>query len=247
VQTSEKQSKILEIWETIETRLLSSADKRKRMARPKTLIIFGILFLLFPIINYLNLSFQYDIKFYKILLMLKIIGIIPIILLITALLIGIGLLKIKKWGFWLFLFYSPLLIIYNLYVTIKYPAGFNIFALAQALFGTVAIFYFLRKDISAPYMRMYPRGWRLEKRKPIQIPIRINATAANTKDISPTGVYVDYINSDLQPNEIVNLEFKYEDTLFSIQSGIVRIDPDGIGIAFRNLSREEDKLLNKFF
>ncbi len=126
------------------------------MARPKTLVLFGLLFLIFPIINYLNLSFQYGIKFYNIPLFIKIVGLIPFILMVTPLLIGIGLLKIKKWGFWLFLFYSPLLIAYNLYVTIKYPEGFNVFAFIQAVVGTMAVFYFLRKDISAPYMRMYP-------------------------------------------------------------------------------------------
>lgn len=50
-----------------------------------------------------------------------------------------------------------------------------------------------------------------------------------------TGVYADYANSDLQPNQKVTLEFTYLDRTFSLNSGIVRIDPDGIGITFRNL------------
>ncbi len=90
-------------------------------------------------------------------------------------------------------------------------------------------------------------GWRLEKRKPIQISVKINDFVTQTKDISPTGVYADYANSDLQPNQKVSLEFSYLDNTFSLESGIVRVDPNGIGIAFRNLNKENETLLNTLF
>lgn len=151
---------------------LFKKDRRKRLKRPKTLLCFGTLFLILPIINYFYIANQLEFNYKEFSVVLKSIDSFALFLLIIPIFVGIGILFVQKWGWWLFLIYSILLIVYDIYALILSPTYFNIGVLLRSIFGIFAIIYFTRKDISAPYFKMYPRGWRGEKRKPIEMEIK---------------------------------------------------------------------------
>ena len=102
--------------------------------------------------------------------------------------------------------------------------------------GFGLIVFFLRKDISAPYFKLYPRGWRGEKRKPVELDVIIDDRKYKTKDVSSNGVYVDWKDCDKELGDEIIIRFKQVDNNSlpkEAKVGIVRIDEVGVGLAFR--------------
>ena len=97
------------------------------------------------------------------------------------------------------------------------------------------IVFILRKNISAPYFKLYPRGWRGKKRNPIEVNVVLDDKEFKTKDISSNGIYLDWKDCDKNLGDEVVLEFKEDISLVprTTKAGIVRIDETGVGLAFR--------------
>lgn len=221
-------------------------QRRRRLARPGTLVFFGLVFLLLPIVNYFAYSYRYSIPPEMAGLILKSMPLPFAVLMFLSFPVGIGLLLVKKWGWFLFLLYAGLLVCYDIYVIITNPDPYNFLALINAVLGCAAVLYFSRKDVSAPYMKMYPRGWRGQRRKPFEIPVKVNETQLKSRDFSPTGFYADWPDCPHNPNESVRLIFELEGEHFHIKGGVVRVDDNGAGIAFRDLTDEQSAILEKF-
>lgn len=134
-----------------------------------------------------------------------------------------------------------ILILFNIYATIVNPIKFNFYSLFESTIIFLGAVYFLKKDISAPYLKMYPRGWRGEKRKPIQIQVCINGTDRLTKDISEAGFYVDWNDVPFEINAEVAVEIETERDKRLFVAGVVRKDMNGAGFAFRGLSDNDSK------
>jgi hypothetical protein len=166
---------------------------------------------------------------------------LEIAFLILPVICGIGLYLIKKWAWYLFILYSMILILFNIYATIVNPVKFNFYSLFESTIIFLGAVYFLKKDISAPYLKMYPRGWRGEKRKPIQIQVCINGTDRLTKDISEAGFYVDWNDVPFEINAEVAVEIETERDKRLFVAGVVRKDMNGAGFAFRSLSDNDSK------
>ncbi|MEQ9363454.1 MAG: hypothetical protein RIF32_04385 [Leptospirales bacterium] len=149
--------------------------------------------------------------------------------------VAAGLLLVKKWGWWSFLAYSVALIVYNATIFALQPFAGNLGALLLALFGMLAVAYMMRNDISAPYIKMYPRGWRLQKRKPLVFEIVANGIMRRTKDAHERGVYVEWPDCDLDPGAEVTMAFRLNDNRYDLIGGVVRTDPEGVGLAFRDV------------
>lgn len=158
--------------------------------------------------------------------------------------VGVGLLLVKKWGWWVFIGYSVLLIGYNSFLFATAHNAWNMGSLVRAILGTAIVIYFARKDISAPYFKMYPRGWRLQKRIPILTEVQVDEKRLKTKDISVRGLYVDWDNCKLELSSEVIMNLQLNDRSLSIKGGIVRIDPAGIGIAFREITPEIEEFIS---
>ena len=148
--------------------------RRKRVSRPKTLLFFGLFFLSIPIWNYFSVAYYSSVPFSELKLVFKNFQVIELLILFGSLIVGTGLLLVKRWGWYGFLIYAGFFIFYNLYTLITNPIIYNVGAFFQTILGFTAITYFLRKDISAPYFKLYPRGWRGEIRYPIQLNVKIN-------------------------------------------------------------------------
>ncbi len=215
-------------------------ERRKRVKRPVSLNVFGLLFLIvLPIYNYLGLAWRHGFEPAQPLLVFQHLNLVELVLLFLPILVGIGMLMVRNWGWWLFLIFSAGIISYDLYVFFSWPVVANAGALIQALLLAGAMFYFLRRDIAAPYMKMYPRGWRFQKRRPISVPVLVNGLRMITRDISPGGLYIKWPDVDLAPGSPVALEFKLGETNFKIAGGIASVTPGhGAGIAFREPTSE---------
>lgn len=210
-------------------------ERRKRIARPMPVIVFGVLFLVLPFINYINFAYQFEIPFHEFLKVLKTVDSIALVLSVIPFVVGTGILLVKRWGWFLFLAYSGLVLFYNSMVLISDPTEINILTLGQSVIGFTAIFYFLKPDISAPYMKMYGRGWRFQIRKPIETELSVNGTKLKTKDLSIAGFYVEWQDCPYELNQEVIVSLPLEKQIIESKAGIVRIDPLGAGIAFREL------------
>ena len=221
-------------------------ERRKRIQRPKELIVISALLILSPIYNYilqlkmhgygLNLAGLQNLKF----------NLLEYLFLFIPVVSGIGLYYIQKWAWYLFLIYSSILISFNLYAVILRPIKYNFYSLFESSIVLIGAIYFLRKDISAPYFKMFPRGFRGEKRKPIQINLKVNQETKKTKDFTISGFYVSWENANFQLNQEVEIEIENK---IKLKAGVVRIDYEndkasGIGFAFRSVTENDILILN---
>lgn len=220
-------------------------ERRKRHTIPKSLLVFGIIFLVMPIINYYSISVQTGIGFLHFQKVFSQINLVEAILLFASIPVGVGLLLVKRWGWWLFFIYSLSLIAYNLFLLVLSKDLFDLGVLLRTILGTLVVIYFSRKDISAPYFKMYPRGWRFQKRKPVVLDVIVNNKTYKTKDISVGGLYIESTELDFELNSGIAITLKTPEKHLELKAGVVRIDSQGIGLAFRNLSKEDLKMLDK--
>jgi hypothetical protein len=221
-------------------------ERRKRISRPVPIIVFGIVFLMLPFINYVNFAYQFQIPFQNVLEVLKTVDMVGFLLAVFPFAVGIGILLVKRWGWFLFLAYSALVLFYNSMVLISEPSEMNILTLGQSAIGFAAIFYFLKPDISAPYMKMYGRGWRFQKRNPIEIDLFINGLKLKTKDLSATGFYVEWHDCPFELNQELNISLPMEIQTLESKAGVVRLDSNGAGIAFRSLDNEAKRTISEW-
>lgn len=216
-------------------------ERRSRIRPPWTLIVFGTIYAVMPFLNYFGLSNQLHIPWSMPALVFRSLHPLQIILLIAPLFVGIGLLFVQKWGWWLCLVYSVCIVAYNIGAFLFRPGWYNAGALAQTILGTAAVFYFVQRDIAAPYMKMYPRGWRGQKRRPVEITVHIDNDDFRTRDVSGRGLYALWPECDKNAGDAVKINFELGGKSYALDAGIVRIDEEGVGIAFRGTDRQTEK------
>jgi hypothetical protein len=213
-------------------------ERRRRFRKPVLLLGFSILILLLPISNYIGMSMKYNFNWYEPHFLIKNANLPEWILLISALLSGLGLLFVKRWGWWLFVLSSFTFISYNSYMFLTIPNSATKGPLIQTLLIVAALSYFLRKDIFNPYMKLYKRGWRFLKRYPIYTGININDKIYKTENISLGGAFVKWPDCNLKINTEVTVYFELHKEGFMTKAGIATIVPGyGVGIAFRGVDK----------
>ena len=221
-------------------------ERRKRISRPLPIIVFGILFLILPFINYINFAYQFQIPFQNFLEVMKTVDSIALVLAVITFAVGIGILLVKRWGWFLFLGYSLMVLFYNTMVLISEPSELNILTLIQSAVGFSAIFYFLKPDISAPYMKMYGRGCRFQKRRPIETDLIIDGQKLKTRDLSTTGFFVEWKDCPYELNQELKVTFPMSTFTLELKAGVVRLDSLGAGIAFRSLDNATSRTIKEW-
>lgn len=221
--------------------------RRKRKARPPMLVVFGVLLMILPILNYFWIARTLEIHHSLPWHVLSAVHPSVLLFLAAPLPIGFGLLLVKRWAWRAFLVYGVALVIHNVASLLLAPAAYNAVALIQTAVGIAAILYFVQPDISAPYMRMHPRGWRMERRKPIEMEILVDGVPRRTRDVSERGVFVDWPDCPHEPNGSVQITIESAGVQINIEGGVVRVDPDGAGIAFRGADRGMRESLCRIF
>jgi len=247
-----------------ESTALSSAGvpprrKRKRVARPRTLILFASILIALPFLNYFGLAAQYGLPWSYPLLVFKKTPIAALLLWAAPLPIGIGLLLVRLWAWYALLVYAAVLVLYNLAALLFSGGGagvYNAGALGVTVFGFAAMVYFLQRDVSAPYAKTYPRGWRYQKRSPVIAPVLVDDRKLETRDLSESGFYADWPDCPYEPNDSVDVELPLDaederstedrNAALRIEGGVVRVDPNGAGVAFRGLDERDRRRIRAF-
>ncbi|MEM7181498.1 MAG: PilZ domain-containing protein [Spirochaetota bacterium] len=206
-------------------------ERRRRFQRPKRITVIGFFLMIEPFLQIVGVSMYKDVS---VAALLQEQFPVWLFFVFVPVISGYGLLHIQKWAWYLFAFYSIFLTVFNSYALILQQTGYNYFALVETFLSFIIIFYLIQDDISAPYFKMYPRGFRGQMRRPIRSNVEINGIHKITKDRSETGFYVDWENADLELNEEVEVFFPDDETPLIRKAGVVRIDEAGVGIAFRN-------------
>jgi Tfp pilus assembly protein PilZ len=172
-----------------------------------------------------NILFEFLFRYYRVLL--NGLGFI----------VGLGLLGVKRWGYFLFLFFNAILIIDSIsrLFTDSFSQRFVVnFVLTLFYFSILQ--FFLSKDISTPYLTLVPRSFRKKWRVAIPISGRIenslNQTVpVTTVDISPTGCLAEVeglLELNGTYNVVLNLDSEWE-----VKAKAVREEDGCYGLQFQ--------------
>jgi len=219
---------------------LFQLDRRKRLKRPISVVIFGITFIFLPAINYISTAFTQNIPFIYWDMILEKHNILELLLILSAIPAGIGILSVKRWGYTFLLIFTPAFIIYKFSFFILDASVYNLNTVFQGVFGIISLILFTSTDISAPYLNKFRKGWRHQLRPPINTAIFINGKKFNTYNLSEKNACLKWIDCTLKIGREVNVSMTINRNNYQLKAGIVRINKKGVGIAFRDL-REETK------
>lgn len=182
---------------------------------PISIKIIGLFYLLTPIFSYLWTAYATGIPFWEFLTLIRLFPELAILGNLAGFLVGLGILGVRRWGYFLFLGFNLYLVahglhllfregtttryIWNLFITIT-PFGLNLF--------------FLNREISTPYLTLIPRGFRKKWR--IEIPlsgkIKVNPFEIlnmRTMDISPTG-FLANVEGTIDMGSTVTVQLKLD-------------------------------------
>jgi hypothetical protein len=126
--------------------------------------------------------------------------------------VGVGIYMVKKWGWYLFLGFSALLIFYNIYVykflNPNYPLALVVLFIVII---TAISFFFMRKNVYAPYFNPRLRWWEVAERYKVPLTTVLvtknGAASCKTVDISKTGCFVNY-EGDIPIGSSLMIEFQ---------------------------------------
>lgn len=227
---------------------------------PKRLILIGFLFVMIPLISYLATAreiekpiydyksiftslapptsiihkrFPISQKFYVVEVGIRY---YKIMLNLMAFVIGVGLLGVKRWAYFLFLTFNFILIIDSIYRV--FNTGLSpriVYNLLLTLFYFIILQYFLSKDISTPYLTLVPRSFRRKWR--IEIPVKGTLITIpgekypfTTIDISPGGCLAK-IDGNIELGQECKLVLELDEN-WVVEAVPVRREGDLLGLQF---------------
>lgn len=175
-----------------------------------------------------------------------ILGLFPIV--------GIGIYKVKRWGWYLFICFSALLILYNLAVYFFLNPNYNLETVLFFIMIITAISaLFLRKHVYAPYFNPRLRWWETARRYRVQLKTTImtsdGVSPCKTMDISDSGAFVECA-SDFKEGSHVWLNLGCNGIEISCLGKVVRKSEAkenriGYGIMFLDLSKDTKKKIRQ--
>lgn len=224
---------------------VSTEERRVRLRRPPLLTAIAAFFLLSPIGSYFITAYMRHRSVFDPAHVLR--GThdnaLGLTVFLFPLFVGVGLWLVRSWGFWLFLAYTPLLLLFNVREIVARPNLFSFSALGQNVLLFAAIGYVLQKDISAPFFASTPRGWRRAKRVPLTIDVTVEGMTLKTRDLSEGGCFVLWPDCPRSLGEPVKVKFEHGGRTFELVAGVARIDSEGVALAFRALSEDTREAL----
>lgn len=193
--------------------------------------------------SYLGTAYNNDLKFFQFIEITKLYSLQNWALLIMSFLVGIGILGVKRWAFFLYLIFNGILIIHGIYYLIKYW-GFNTDLLSTeslitnmliVLVSFILTLYMLNSEISTPYLTLVPRGFRKKWRTEIPLKGVLKDSLGSkiliqTLDVSPSGCLAT-ANGYVLEEGTYDLEFDIEKP-WNVTASVVRSNPDSVGLKF---------------
>jgi len=173
------------------------------------------------------------------------------ILIILMPFIALSLYVVNKYSFYVFLLHSLLVLLDNFIKIFSHFSMYQFGLLLGSIILFVAIYYILQKDFRAPYFQVLGRTFREKNRVPIHHFISATLGTKKTRkipinDISPGGCYITEKFSNIYIGQKFDLEFNAQNFNFLTQAEIVRIDQNGFGVRFQNLTKELEKEIDLF-
>ncbi|MDZ4726528.1 MAG: PilZ domain-containing protein [Leptospira sp.] len=245
---------------------------------PIPIVFVSLLFISIPILNFLFTAALYDLSQQKWSHVFERIQPLQYVLSILSIVIAYGLLSKKKFGYYLFLLFATILASYNIWMIAWISLGKKLFLagvrlqtpeiIVNAIFTTVtltAIFYFLRREVSAPYLSSLDRGWRGGYRETHPVPFHWTNEDGEregdgfTINVSGSGALIPLVEHHfLKDGSPINLHLKLENEKreivpISLKGEVVRLDKDedgtelaGIQFHFQPAQKEEKEEFIKF-
>jgi hypothetical protein len=164
--------------------------------------------------------------------------------------VAFGIYRVRKWGWFLFITFSALLIAYNLIVYFflnpNYtPETILLFVMIITVFSAV----FLRKHVYAPYFNPRLRWWETASRYRVTLDTVILTNDGMTRckllDLSQTGCFVDH-SAELQEGKTVLLKMRCKGIDIHCEGKVVRKSGEkerfsGYGVMFQNVPKDTRK------
>ncbi len=223
---------------------------------PRTVLIIAVLFFLVPVISYVFTGLGRRVPLTNVPVILATFGPLNYVLFLMAWLIGAGLLHAKKWGYYLFFAFMGILMLFNLMVIIGFLAPESFMAIqvkgvrvtlravlvnsALIMIITAGIFYFLHREVSAPYMSVISRGWRTSKRSSLPVAVswedaQGNLSAVMTENISAIGCFIPLDEEgQLNPGDEIKInvpmDFNGRVEILHLTGHVVRTRSGGEGV-----------------
>jgi hypothetical protein len=153
-------------------------------------------------------------------------------ILLIAPVAAIGLLMVKRWGWFLLLAFSALIIIDTTIGLVQNPGTYHFTILIQTIAILMIIFFFFRRDIYLPYFTTHPRGWRLSPRKDEINTAYVDGKAVKALDLSSTGISVVWTNKPKKMGEKLSIEYHLRGQKKQHKGMVIRIEDNRLGILF---------------
>ena len=239
--------------------------------RPLALTVLACLHFLYPVYYTIQVLYFHHIPVKHLFPLLKILlnpfeQFTFFFLAISAIILGYGLLKVRAWAYWFFIFYASYTIGLNIYNYTKYAENDLIPPLIR--FSTIIItfaimFYLIRKHIRAPYFNPRLRWWENSPRfrvDDMQAKIK-NLDEDNAQfetgeiyDLSINGVFIATKNP-ISLGKRVNVVFTLlgEITIDSIgkvvwlcPENIKTKHPQGFGLLFTDILKNDQRQIKSY-
>ena len=225
--------------------MTAARNRRRRVQRPTGILIAGIFFILLPFVNFALAADGYGLSVLQPVNVLQRMNWPAIILLMLPLVIAYGLLSVRLWGWYLAIIYTAIVAAYVIY-HVAVENGLRIAPLLELALLIPITLFLIRMNIAAPYFSTNFRGWRLQAREPVEVPVKVNGQDLHSTDLSPGGLSIAIQNPAFQPNEMVPVKIKLNDNWLALESGVARIEAGNVGLAFRNLETEQRNAIKSF-
>ncbi len=158
--------------------------------------------------------------------------------------VAVGIYMVRKWGWYLFIGFSALLIFYNLYVYFYLNPNYQLHTVLLFIIIVTAVSaIFFRKHVYAPYFNPRLRWWEVVSRYKVTLNTKIltddAAIDCQTLDISTIGCFVNH-TGDLNEGDSVWLIIQCSGIEINCLGKVVRkateTESPGYGIFFQAMS-----------
>ena len=160
-------------------------------------------------------------------------------------LLGVGVWRVRLWGYFGFLAYSAALLIFQLYSYVMSPdPSLYLSLVAGASVAGVAAFL-LQKHLTAPYFNPHLRWWETDPRFHVDLHIELLVEGHSRKgkvlDISRGGCFL-CTDTRLIVGEVLGLKVRFKDLQMEVPAEVIWAskNPEGYGLRFI-LARSEQK------
>lgn len=174
-------------------------------------------------------------------------------LLVSGVIVSTGVWAVRPWGYFSFLGYAALVLLYQGWQYFQNPDTSLYMALAITLPAAVAATSFLREHVSAPYFNPKMRWWERDPRFRVNMGARFQVNSQRQKgsllDLSRGGCFAE-LETILFPGDLIELRVTVDEVDFLTRAKVIwrSSRPRGYGLMFYNMNarqkREIDQLLD---